>query len=143
MYLLSALAAGLVRCIYIDRLDKLSEGIGGQLREGAVPLYPLNKLLYILCLLFLFMDLLLQILDFGFEVFLFLGVVLAHHRKAFIIQPTGNIVLVNADEKAVKLADSLLSLCQPLLIQPQRFLALYTELLLHFRAEIRLIASDY
>ncbi len=54
MYLLSALAAGLVRCIYIDRLDKLSEGIGGQFREGAVPLYPLNKLLYILCLLFLF-----------------------------------------------------------------------------------------
>ena len=57
MYLLPALAAGLVRCIYIDRLDKLSEGIGGQFREGAVPLYPLNKLLYILCLLFLFMNL--------------------------------------------------------------------------------------
>ena len=58
MYLLSAFAAGLVRRFYIDCLDKLSEGIGGQLREGAVPLYPLNKLLYILCLLFLFMDLL-------------------------------------------------------------------------------------
>ena len=57
MYLLPALAAGLVRCIYIDRLDKLSESIGGQFREGAVPLYPLNKLLYILCLLFLFMEL--------------------------------------------------------------------------------------
>ena len=55
MYLLPALAAGLVRCFHIDRLHKLSEGIGGQLREGAVPLYPLNKLLYILCLLFLFM----------------------------------------------------------------------------------------
>ena len=128
MYLLSALAAGLVRCIYIDRLDKLSEGIGGQFREGAVSLYPLDKLLYILCLLFLFMNLLLQILDLGFEVFLFLGVVLAHHGKAFIVQPTCDIVLVNADEKAVKLADSLLSLCQPLLRQPQRFLALYTEL---------------
>ena len=84
MYLLPALAAGLIRCIYIDRLDKLSEGIGGQLRDGAVPLYPLNKLLYILCLLFLFMDLLLQTLDLGFEVFLFLGVVLAHHGEAFI-----------------------------------------------------------
>ena len=48
---------------YIDRLDKLSEGIGGQLRESTVPLYPLNKLLYILCLLFLFMYLLLQTLD--------------------------------------------------------------------------------
>ena len=142
MYLLSALAAGLVRCIYIDRLDKLSEGIGGQLREGAVPLYPLNKLLYILCLLFLFMDLLLQILDLGFEVFLFIGVVLAHHGEAFIVQPTGNIVLVNADEKTVKLSDSLLSLCQPLLMQPQRFLALYTEFLLHLGTEIGLVASD-
>ena len=119
MYLLPALAAGLVRGIYIDRLDKLSEGIGGQLRDGAVPLYPLNKLLYILCLLFLFMDLLLQTLDLGFEVFLLLGVVLAHHGEAFIVQPTGNIVLVNADEKTVKLSDSLLGLCQPLLIQPQ------------------------
>ena len=47
MYLLPALAAGLVRCFHIDCLDKLSEGIRGQLREGAVPLYPLNKLLYI------------------------------------------------------------------------------------------------
>ena len=143
MYLLPALAAGLVRGFYIDCLDKLSEGIGGQLREGAVPLYPLNKLLYILCLLFLFMDLLLQIFDLGFEVFLFLGVILAHHGKAFIVQPTGCIVLVNADEKAVKLSDSLLSLCQPLLMQPQRFLALYTELLLHFGTEISLVASDY
>lgn len=69
MYLLSALAAGFVRGIYIDRLDKLSEGIGGQFREGAVPLYPLNELLYILCLLFLFMNLLLQTFDLGFEVF--------------------------------------------------------------------------
>ena len=30
------------------------------------------------------MDLLLQTLDLGFEVFLFLGVVLAHHGEAFI-----------------------------------------------------------
>lgn len=89
------------------------------------------------------MDLLLQTFDLGFEVFLFLGVVLAHHGKALIVQPSGYIVLVNADEKAVKLADSLLSLCQPLLIQPQRFLALYTELLLHLGTEIGLVASDY
>ena len=142
MYLLSALSTGFVRGIYIDCLDKLSEGIRGQFRESAAPLYPLNKLLYILCLLFLFMDLLLQILDLGFEVFLFLGVVLAHHGKAFIVQPTGYIVLVNADEKTVKFSDSLLSLCQPLLMQPQRFFALHTELLLHFGTEISLIASD-
>lgn len=143
MYLLPALAAGLVRCIYIDRLDKLSEGIGGQLRDGAVPLYPLNKLLYILCLMFLFMDFLLQILGLGFEVFLFLGVVPTHHGESFIIQPTGYIVLINADEKTVKLSDSLLGLCQPLLIQSQRFLALHTELFLHFRTKIGLVASDY
>ena len=143
MYLLPALAAGLIRCIYIDRLDKLSEGIGRQLREGAISLYPLNKLLYILCLLLLFMDLLLQTLDLGLEVFLFLGIVLAHHGKALIVQPSGDIVLINADEKAVKLSDSLLSLCQPFSIQSQRFLTLYVEFLLHFRTEIRLIASDY
>lgn len=143
MYPLSAFAAGLVGRFYIYCLDKLSEGIGGQFREGAVPLYPLNKLLYILCLLFLFMYLLLQTLDLGFEVFLFLGVVLAHHGKALIVQPSGYIVLVNADEKTVKLSDSLLSLCQPLLRQPQQFLTLYTEFLLHFRTEISLIASDY
>ena len=41
------------------------------------------------------MDLLLQILDLGFEVFLFLGVVLAHHGEAFIVQPSCDIVLVN------------------------------------------------
>ena len=51
MYLLSAFAAGLIGRIYIDSLDKFSEGIGRQLREGAISLYPLNKLLYILCLL--------------------------------------------------------------------------------------------
>ena len=74
MYLLPALAAGLVRRIHIDRLDKISERIGGQFREGAVSLYPLDKLLYILCLLFLFVNLLLQTFDLGFEVFLFLGI---------------------------------------------------------------------
>lgn len=46
MYLLPALAAGLVRCIYIDRLDKLSEGIGGQLRDGAVSLPAEQTALY-------------------------------------------------------------------------------------------------
>ena len=56
---LSAFAADCVERFYIDCLDKLSEGMGRQLRKGAVPLYPLNKPLYILCLLFLFMDLLL------------------------------------------------------------------------------------
>lgn len=41
VYLLPVLVAGLVRCFHIDCLDKLSKGIRGQLREGAVPLYPM------------------------------------------------------------------------------------------------------
>ena len=48
MYLLPALAAGLVGCFHIDRLDKFSEGVGRQFREGAVSLYPLNELFQIL-----------------------------------------------------------------------------------------------
>ncbi len=127
MYLLPALAAGLVRCIHIDRLDKLSEGIGGQFREGAISLYPLNKLLDILCLLFLFVNLLLQILDLSLEVFLFLGVVFAHHGEAFIIQLSGYIVLINADEKTVKLADSSLSLRQPFLMHNRMVSSLCTR----------------
>ena len=47
MYLLPALAAGLVRCIHIDRLDKLSEGIGGQLdvykRQAILSLTKMRK----------------------------------------------------------------------------------------------------
>ena len=46
MYLLSALAAGLVRRFYIDCLDKLSEGIGCQFREGAVSLYEFQNFVY-------------------------------------------------------------------------------------------------
>ena len=49
------------------------------------------------------MDLLLQTLDLGFEVFLFLGVVPTHHGESFIIQLSGNIVLINADEQTVLL----------------------------------------
>ena len=45
MNLLLSLAAGLVRRFCIDALDKLSVGVRGQLREVAVSLYPLDKLL--------------------------------------------------------------------------------------------------
>jgi len=36
MYLLLSLTAGLVGCFYINRIDKLSESAGGQLRKFAV-----------------------------------------------------------------------------------------------------------
>ena len=82
-----ALAAGLVWRFYIDRLDKLSEGIGRQLLERAVSLYPLNKLLDILCLPLLFMELPLQTLDLSFKVFLFLNL-----RRFFINHPVFGVV---------------------------------------------------
>ena len=44
MDLLFPLAAGLVGCFYINRLDKLSESVKGQFRKFAVSLYPLDKL---------------------------------------------------------------------------------------------------
>ena len=64
MNLLLSLAAGLVGCFYINRLDKLSESVRGQLRQFAVSLYPLDKLFKILCLSFLFFNNLLQTYDF-------------------------------------------------------------------------------
>ena len=51
-----------------------------------------------------------------------------------------NDLTEKASEQAIKMFGQNL---KPLLMQPQRFLTLHTELLLHFRTEIRLIASDY
>ena len=85
MYLLFSLAAGLIGCFYINRLDKLSESVRGQLRKFAVPLYPLDKLLQMFCLSFLFFNNLLQTYDLSLEVFLFLCIALVHHSKTFIV----------------------------------------------------------
>ena len=87
--------------IHIDRLDKLSEGIGVSSVRRCSSLPAEQTALYSLPAVpvheFAVAD-----LDLGFEVFLlFLGVVLAHHGKALIIQLTGYIVLVNADEKVL------------------------------------------
>ena len=112
MNLLLSLAAGLVGCFYINRLDKLSESVRGKLSKFAVSLYPLDKLLQILCLSFLFFNNLLQTYDLSLEVFLFLGVALVHHGKAFVINLSRYIVLIGTNEQAVKFTDSLLSLCQ-------------------------------
>ncbi|GKH49728.1 hypothetical protein CE91St46_08390 [Eubacteriales bacterium] len=45
MNMLFPLAAGLIRCIHINRLYKLSERVRGQFCELAVAVRPLNKLL--------------------------------------------------------------------------------------------------
>ena len=121
MNLLLSLAAGLVGCFYINRLDKLSESVRGKLRKFAVSLYPLDKLFLILCLSFLFFNNLLQTYDLSLEVFLFLGIALVHHGKAFIVNLSRYIVLIGTNEQAIKFSDTLLCLCQPLLMYPKPF----------------------
>ena len=111
MYLLFPLAAGLIGCFNVNRLDKLSESVRGKLRKFAVSLYPLDKLFQMFCLSFLFFNNLLQTYDLSLEVFLLLCVALVHHDKAFIVNLSRYIVLIGTNEKAVKFTDTLLCLC--------------------------------
>ena len=67
MYPLFALAAGLIRCLHINRFYKLSESIWRKFREVGVSMCPLNKLFKIFYLSFLYFDFFLQIYDFNFE----------------------------------------------------------------------------
>lgn len=69
MYLLLALSAGLVGCLYINRLYELSESVWREFCEGGVSAYPLNKLFKVFYLSFLYFDFFLQIYDFNFMVF--------------------------------------------------------------------------
>ena len=115
----------------IRAVNKAKGERGEQLRWVAVSLYPLDKLFQILCLSFLFFNNLLQTYDLCLEVFLFLCVALVHHSKAFIVNLSRHIVLVGTNEQAVKFTDTLLCLCQTLLMYPKRFLALHTELFFH------------
>ena len=101
MNLLLSFPAGLIRSLHINRFHKLSEHVWGQLSKGAVFVYPVDKLLQVFCLSFLFLNFLLQTFDLGFEIGLLLGVVRAHHGKLLVIKPSRYIVLVNTDEEAV------------------------------------------
>ena len=67
MYLLFALAAGLIRYLYINRLYKLSEGVWRKFCEVGVSACPLNKLFKVFYLSFLYFDFFLQIYDFSFK----------------------------------------------------------------------------
>ena len=53
------LAAGLVRGFNVDCLDKLAQGARGQLLQILVFVYPLDKLLQVFNLSFLFLNFLL------------------------------------------------------------------------------------
>ena len=114
------LAAGLVRSFNVDCLDKFSQRIRGKLVQILVFAYPLDKLLQIFNLSFLYFDFLLQSLNFLFKLRLFVLIGLAHHRELFIRDAPRHIALINADKQAVKLSQPLFSLCQPLLVSTDR-----------------------
>lgn len=118
MYPLFALTAGLVRCLHINRLYKLSERIWCKFCEVGVSACPLNKLFKVFYLSFLYCNLFLQIYDFNFELRLLILVGLAHHGKAIIVQLALDVVLVDFDKQAVKFPYTLFCLCQTLLIYP-------------------------
>ena len=61
------LAVGLVRGFNLDRLDKFPQRIGGKLVQILVFAYPLDKLLQVFNLSFLYFDFLPQSLDFLFR----------------------------------------------------------------------------
>ena len=102
------LAAGLVRSFNVDCLDKLPQRIGGKLVQILVFAYPLDKLLQIFNLSFLYFDFLLQSLDFHFKLCLLVLIGLAHHRELFICDVPRHIVLINADKQTVKRSQPLL-----------------------------------
>ena len=56
MYPLFALAAGLIRCLHINRFYKLSEGVWREFCEVGVSACPLNKLFKVVYLSFLYFD---------------------------------------------------------------------------------------
>lgn len=141
MYLLFALTAGLVGCFHINRLYKFSEGVWREFRECGVSAYPLNKLFKVFYLPFLYFDFFLQIYDFNFKLRLFVLVSFAHHGKAFVAQIALGVILVDFDKQAVKLPYTLFCLCQTLLIYLYGFLALQTELLLHFHPKMRFVLA--
>ena len=60
MYPLFAFTAGLVRCLHINRLYKLSESIWRKFCEVGVSACPLNKLFKVFYLSFLYFNLFLQ-----------------------------------------------------------------------------------
>ena len=108
---LMPLAAGLVRGFNVDRLDKFPQRIGGKLVQVLIFAHPLDKLLQIFNLSFLYFDFLLQSLDFLFKLCLFVLIGLAHHRELFICDAPRHIILVNADKQTVKFYQPLFSLC--------------------------------
>lgn len=134
---LSALPAALVRCFDVDALDKLPQGVGGHFLQILVFVYPLDELLQIFNLSFLYFDFLLQGLDFRFKLHLLVLIGLAHQRKPFIRELSGHIILIDTDEQPVKFPKTAFCLRQTLLVSPDSFFAGQPESMLHHCPEMR------
>ena len=81
---LSALAAGLVRCFHIDGFNQFSKHIRVDFLDTYILFCLRNELFNVFNLSFLYFDFLSQSDNLCFKLFLFRFVALAHHIKAFI-----------------------------------------------------------
>ena len=132
-------AAALVGGFDINSLDKFPQSIGRKLVQILVFVYPLDKLLQIFNLSFLYFNILLQGLDFHFKLLLFGFIASAHHGKPFIVDASCHIVLINADKKAVKFSHAPLRLFQTLDACADFFFTGQQELVFHNCPEVLLI----
>ena len=96
--MLSALTAGLIRCIHIDSFYQLMKDVRGKLLDTYLLAGFLNELLNVLNLCFLYFDFFLQTDDLSFQFFLFRFIGLTHHIKALIAQLAACVILINLDE---------------------------------------------
>ena len=120
---LSALPAALVRSFDADAFDKFSQGVGCHFLQILVFICPLDELLQIFDLSFLYFDFLPQGLDFHFMLCLLVLIGLAHQREPFIREFPGNISLIDTDEQPVEFTRTAFRLCQTLLVSPDGFFA--------------------
>lgn len=136
---LSPFSAALVGGFDINSLDKFPQSIGCKLVQILVFVYPLDKLLQIFNLSFLYFNILLQGLDFHFKLLLLGFVASAHHGKPFIVNASRHIVLIDADKQTVEFAHTPLRLFQSLDACTDFFLAGQQELVFHNCPEVILI----
>ena len=97
--ILSALTAGLVRSLYIDRLNQLPEGVGVKRINSHILLRRLDELFNILALSRLYLNLLPQTDNLGLKLLLLRLVALTQHIKPLVTQASAGVVLVNLDEQ--------------------------------------------
>lgn len=82
----------------INSLDKFTQSIGRKFVQILVFVYPLDKLLQVFNLSFLYFNILLQGLNIQFKLLLLGFVASAHHGKSFIVDASRHVVLIDADK---------------------------------------------